>query len=130
MLGLREGDAHVLRNAGGVVTEDIIRSLTISQCVLGTREVMIVQHTDCGMLTPESEMKNVIQRESGAWPSFALLGFADLEKSVQQSVAEIEASPYLPHKDAVRGFIFEVHTGRLIEVTKPDDRWGTTINEM
>jgi carbonic anhydrase len=118
MLGLSEGDAHVIRNAGGVITDDEIRSLMISQRLLGTREVMLIHHTDCGMLTfSEEEVKGQIQEEIGIKPSFALEPFTDLEENVRQSIKRIEASPFIPHKDSVRGFIYEVETGRLREVT-------------
>ena len=116
-MGLVEGDAHVIRNAGGVVTDDVIRSLTISQRLLGTREIMLIHHTDCGMLTFEdSELKQQIADETGVKPHFAMEAFEDLEVDVRQSIARIEASPYIPHKDQVRGFIYEVETGRLREV--------------
>ncbi len=118
MLGLSEGDAHVIRNAGGVITDDEIRSLMISQRLLGTREVMLIHHTDCGMLTfSEEEVKGQIQEEVGIKPPFALESFTDLEEDVRQSIRRIEASPFIPHKDSVRGFIYEVETGRLREVT-------------
>ena len=118
MLGLSEGDAHVIRNAGGVITDDEIRSLVISQRLLGTREVMLIHHTDCGMLTfSDDEVKSQIQEEVGIKPLFALESFTDLEEDVRQSIRRIEASPFIPHKDSVRGFIYEVETGRLREVT-------------
>ena len=118
MLGLSEGDAHVIRNAGGVITDDEIRSLVISQRLLGTREVMLIHHTDCGMLTfSEEEVKGQIQEETGIKPPFALESFTDLEENVRQSIRRIETSPFIPHKDSVRGFIYEVETGRLREVT-------------
>jgi carbonic anhydrase len=118
MLGLSEGDAHVIRNAGGVITDDEIRSLMISQRLLGTREVMLIQHTNCGMLTfSDDEVKDQIQEEIGIKPSFALESFTDLEENVRQSIKRIEASPFIPHKDSVRGFIYEVETGRLREVS-------------
>ena len=118
MLGLSEGDAHVIRNAGGVVTDDEIRSLMISQRLLGTHEVMLIHHTNCGMLTfSEEEVKGQIQEEIGIKPPFALEPFTDLEENVRQSIKRIEASPFIPHKDSVRGFIYEVETGRLREVT-------------
>ncbi len=117
MLGLEEGDAHVIRNAGGVITDDEIRSLAISQRLLGTREIVLIHHTDCGMLTFEDdEVKGQIQADVGIKPEFALEAFSDLEEDVCQSVARIEASPFIPHKDSVRGFIYEVETGRLREV--------------
>jgi carbonic anhydrase len=118
LLGLREGEAHVIRNAGGVVTEDVIRSLTISQRLLGTREVVLVHHTDCGMLTFEDDaVKADIEAETGLRPPFALEAFPDLEQDVRQSIARIKASPFVPHTDAVRGFVFDVRTGALREVT-------------
>ena len=118
MLGLSEGDAHVIRNAGGVITDDEILSLMISQRLLGTREVMLIHHTDCGMLTfSDEELREQIQQEVGIKPHFPLETFADLEEDVRQSIKRIEASPFIPHKDSVRGFIYEVETGHLREVT-------------
>ena len=117
MLGLEEGDAHVIRNAGGVITDDEIRSLTISQRLSGTREVILVHHTDCGMLTfSDEEVKGQIQTEVGIKPHFALESFSDLEEDVRQSIRRIQASPFIPHKESVRGFIYDVETGRLREV--------------
>ena len=117
LLGLEEGDAHVIRNAGGVVTDDVIRSITISQRLLGTREVMLIHHTDCGMLTfRDAELKEAIQKETGIRPPFAMEAFPDLEGDVRQSIARINASPFVVHKDAIRGFVYEVETGRLREV--------------
>jgi carbonic anhydrase len=117
LLGLEEGDAHVIRNAGGVVTDDVIRSLTISQRLLGTREIMLIHHTDCGMLTfTDAELKEAIQNETGIRPPFAMDAFSDLEGDVRQSIARIKASPFVVHKDAIRGFVYEVETGRLREV--------------
>ena len=117
MLGLTEGDAHVIRNAGGVITEDEIRSLMISQRMLGTREIILIHHTDCGMLTfTDDEVKGQIQQEVGIKPGFVLEAFADLEEDVRQSIRRIQASPFIPYKDSVRGFIYEVETGRLREV--------------
>ncbi len=117
-LGLREGDAHVIRNAGGVVTEDAIRSLAISQRLLGTREIVLIHHTDCGMLTfQDHELKAAIEEETGLRPHFALESFSDLEQDIRQSIARIKASPFVPHKDSVRGFVFDVATGALREVT-------------
>lgn len=117
LLGLREGEAHVIRNAGGVVTEDVIRSLTISQRLLGTREIMLIHHTDCGMQTfKDDEVKASIEEETGIRPPFALEAFSDLDDNVRQSIARIRASPFVPHKDAIRGFVYEVDTGRLREV--------------
>lgn len=117
LLGLEEGDAHVIRNAGGVVTDDVIRSLTISQRLLGTREIMLIHHTDCGMLTfTDAELKEAIQNETGIRPPFAMDAFSDLEDDVRQSIARINASPFVVHKDAIRGFVYEVETGLLREV--------------
>jgi carbonic anhydrase len=117
LLGLEEGDAHVIRNAGGVVTDDVIRSLVISQRLLGTREVMLIHHTDCGMLTfTDAELKATIQRETGIRPPFAMDAFSDIEDDVRQSIARIHASPFVVHKDRIRGFVYEVETGRLREV--------------
>ncbi len=118
MLGLQEGDAHVIRNAGGVITDDEIRSLVISQRLLGTREIILIHHTDCGMLTfSDDEVKQQIQEDVGIKPEFALEAFSDLEEDVRQSIRRIQASPFIPHKDSVRGFVYEVETGRLREVT-------------
>jgi carbonic anhydrase len=117
ILGLEEGDAHVIRNAGGVITDDEIRSLTISQRLLGTREVILIHHTDCGMLTfSDDELKAQIHEEVGLKPHFSMESFSDLEEDVRQSIARIQASPFIPHKESVRGFIYEVETGRLREV--------------
>jgi len=116
ILGLQEGDAHVIRNAGGVVTDDALRSLVISQRLLGTREVILVHHTDCGMVTfTDDQVKRQIEEEVGIRPPFALEAFPDLGRDVLQSIARINASPFIPHKD-VRGFIYDVRTGRLREV--------------
>ena len=118
ILGLGEGDAHVIRNAGGVITDDEIRSLAISQRLLGTREIVLIHHTDCGMLTfTDDELKQQIHEEVGMKPHFPMESFSDLEEDVRQSMARIQASPFIPHKDAVRGFVYEVETGRLREVT-------------
>ena len=118
MLGLEEGDAHVIRNAGGVITDDEIRSLAISQRLLGTREIVLIHHTGCGMLTfSDDEVKQQIQDDVGVKPHFSMESFSDLEADVRQSMARIQASPFIPHKDAVRGFVYEVETGRLREVT-------------
>ncbi len=118
MLGLNEGDAHVIRNAGGVITDDEIRSLAISQRLLGTEEVMVIHHTDCGMLTfSDDDFRRQIQEETGIKPEWAAEAFADLDEDVRQSVARIKASTFIPKKDSVRGFVYEVETGRLREVT-------------
>ncbi|HKE77194.1 MAG TPA: carbonic anhydrase [Acidimicrobiales bacterium] len=117
-LGLQEGDAHVIRNAGGTVTDDAIRSLLVSQRMLGTREIVVIHHTDCGMLGfRDDEAAAAIEAETGVRPPFALGAFGDLEDDVRQSVARIEASPFLPRTRSVRGFVYEVETGRLREVT-------------
>ena len=118
MLGLTEGDAHVIRNAGGVVTDDVIRSLTISQRLLGTREIMLIHHTDCGMLTfKDADLKQAIFDDTGLKPPFAMEAFEDIDTDVRQSLARVKASPYIPHKDQVRGFVYEVESGQLREVT-------------
>jgi carbonic anhydrase len=118
ILGLEEGDAHIIRNAGGVITDDEIRSLAISQRLLGTREIILIHHTDCGMLTfSDDELKAQIQDDVGMKPHFALESFSDLEEDVRQSMRRIQASLFIPHKESVRGFIYEVETGRLREVT-------------
>jgi carbonic anhydrase len=117
LLGLQEGDAHVIRNAGGVVTDDEIRSLAISQRLLGTEEIILIHHTDCGMLTfTDDEFKRSIQDEVGIKPEWAAESFTDLEEDVRQSIGRIQASPFIPHKDSVRGFVYDVHTGALREV--------------
>jgi carbonic anhydrase len=117
-LGLNEGDAHVIRNAGGVVTDDEIRSLAISQRLLGTEEIILIHHTDCGMLTfTDDEFKRSIEQETGVKPEWAAEAFGDLEADVRQSIARIKASPFIPRKDSIRGFVYEVETGRLREVT-------------
>ena len=117
ILGLEEGDAHVIRNAGGVITDDEIRSLTISQRLLGTREIVLIHHTDCGMLTfTDDELRQQIHEEAGIKPHFSMESFSDLEGDVRQSIARIQASPFIPHKESVRGFIYEVETGRMREV--------------
>jgi len=118
ILGLADGEAHVIRNAGGVVTDDEIRSLAISQRLLGTREIILIHHTDCGMLTfTDDALKRSIQDETGIKPPWAAEAFADVEEDVRQSVARIKASPFVPHTDAVRGFVFDVATGKLSEVS-------------
>ena len=118
LFGLDEGDAHVIRNAGGVVTDDVIRSLLISQRLLGTEEIMVVHHTQCGMLTfKDDDVKAAIEAETGLRPAFALEAFPDLEEDVRQSIRRIQSSPFIPHRDKVRGFVYDVATGRLDEVT-------------
>ncbi len=118
MLGLSEGEAHVIRNAGGVVTEDTIRSLAISQRLLGTQEIILIHHTDCGMLTfSDDEFKRSIQQETGIKPGWAAEAFDDLDTDVRQSIARITGNPFLPKTDQVRGFVFDVATGKLNEVS-------------
>ena len=117
ILGLEEGDAHIIRNAGGVATDDAIRSLVISQRLLGTNEIILIHHTDCGMLTfKDDDVKAKIETEVGIRPAFALEAFGNLEADVRQSIARIEASPFIPNKTSVRGFVYDVRTGRLNEV--------------
>jgi carbonic anhydrase len=117
-LDLRLGDAHVLRNAGGIVTDDTIRSLAISQRRLGTREVLLVHHTDCGMQTLDEEgFRSELREAAGAEPPFAIGAFDDLEEDVRRSVERVRSSPYLLHRDAVRGFVYEVETGSVREVS-------------
>src|SRR5580700_8770183 len=117
MLGMTGGEAHVIRNAGGVVTDDVIRSLAISQRLLGTREIMLVHHTECGMLTfTDDDFKAAIQEETGIKPPWAAEAFGELEADVRQSIKRITSSPFIPHTDAVRGFVFDVATGLLTEV--------------
>jgi carbonic anhydrase len=117
VLGLAPGDAHVIRNAGGAVTEDVIRSLVISQRLLGTKEVLVMHHTGCGMLTfRDDDLKREIECETGLRPPFALEAFWDLEQDVRQSVRRILQSPFIPHRDQVRGSVYDVRTGRMREV--------------
>jgi len=117
ILGLELGDAHVIRNAGGVITDDEIRSLAISQRLLGTEEVILIHHTDCGMLTfNDDEFRRQIQEDTGIKPPWSAESFSDLEGDVRQSIERIKASPFIPNKDAIRGFVYEVETGRLREV--------------
>ena len=118
VLGLSEGDAHVIRNAGGAVTDDTIRSLAISQRLLGTEEIILIHHTGCGMLTfTDDEFRTAIEKDTGIRPEWAAEAFPDLDADVRQSIARIKASPFVPNKDSVRGFVYEVETGRLREVS-------------
>src|SRR5205809_4694570 len=118
LLGLQEGDAHVIRNAGGVITDDEIRSLAISQRLLGTEEIMLIHHTDCGMLTfHDDDFRRQVQEDTGIKPEWAAETFSDLDEDVRQSIARIKASPFIPRKNQVRGFVYDVHDGRLREVT-------------
>ena len=117
ILGLAEGEAHVIRNAGGVVTDDQIRSLAISQRLLGTREIVLIHHTDCGMLTfTDPQFRDQIEADTGVRPTWSAEAFDDLEADVRRSARRITSSPFLPHTDSVRGFVFDVATGRLNEV--------------
>ena len=118
VLGLEEGDAHVIRNAGGVVTDDEIRSLAISQRLLGTREVMLIHHTDCGMQKLSDDgFRAELQADTGVAPEFAIESFTDLDAAVRQSILRVQGSVFLPHRDRVRGFVYDVDTHRLREVT-------------
>ena len=117
ILGLREGDAHVIRNAGGVVSDDVIRSLAISQNLLGTEEIILIHHTDCGMLTfTDDELAERLERETGQRPQWRAHAFSDLEQDVREGIERIKSSPFIPRTDSVRGFVYEVETGRLREV--------------
>ena len=127
-LGLRDGDAHVLRNAGGVITDDVIRSLAISQRLLGTREIMLVHHTDCGMQKiTDDGFRAELQAATGVAPAFAIESFIDVEADVRQSIRRVAQSPFLLHRDA-RGFVYDVDTHRLIEVTLEER--GLKASEM
>ena len=118
ILGLQEGQAHVIRNAGGVITDDEIRSLAISQRLLGTTSIVLIHHTECGMLTfTDDDFKAAIQKDTGIKPEWAAEAFPDLDEDVRQSKARILASPFIPHKESVRGFVFDVATGKLNEVS-------------
>lgn len=117
LLGLEEGDAHVIRNAGGVVTDDVLRSLVISQRLLGTEEIILIHHTDCGMVTfRDDDIKDQIESDTGIRPSFALEAFPNVEEDVRQSIRRIRANPFIPVKDKIRGFVYDVKTGELNEV--------------
>jgi carbonic anhydrase len=118
ILGLEIGEAHVIRNAGGVVTDDAIRSLAISQRLLGTEEIVLIHHTECGMLTfSDDEFRRSIQDDTGIKPPWSPESFTDLDADVRSSIGRIRTSPFVPHKDSVRGFVYDVHTGRLSEVS-------------
>ena len=118
LLGLTEGDAHVIRNAGGVVTDDEIRSLAISQRLLGTEEILLIHHTDCGMLTfTDDDFKAPVHDDTGIKPQWAAESFDDLDEDIRQSIARIKSSPFIPHTDHVRGFVYDVKTGKLNEVS-------------
>jgi carbonic anhydrase len=118
VLGLDEGDAHVIRNAGGVVSDDALRSLAISQNLLGTEEIILIHHTDCGMLTfTDDEFAEKLEAETGERPEWRAHTFEDLEGNVRESIDKIRRSPFVPHTDSVKGFVYEVETGRLREVS-------------
>ena len=122
VLGLQEGDAHVIRNAGGIVTDDVIRSLMLSQRLLGTREIVLLHHTECGLLNlQEDAVKREIESEVGAAPPFALGSFADVEQDVRDSMQRIAASPFIPHKSNIRGFVYDVRTRSVHEVAANAD---------
>jgi len=128
ILGLGEGEAHVIRNAGGVVTDDAIRSLAISQRLLGTREIILIHHTDCGMLTfTDNQFKKSIQDDTGIKPAWSAEAFPDLDEDVRQSIARIKANPFVPHQDSIRGFVFDVATGKLHEVA--DHRYRGVVGK-
>src|SRR6201997_2504550 len=121
-LGLQDGEAHVLRNAGGVITDDVIRSLAISQRKLGTRDVMVIHHTDCGMQTlTDDGFRAELQQATGVAPAFAIESFTDIDADVRQSILRVRRSPFVPHRDSVRGFVYDVDTHRLREVDVPGD---------
>jgi carbonic anhydrase len=116
-LGLRQGEAHVLRNAGGIITDDVIRSLALSQRRLGTREVMLIHHTNCGMQTiTDDGFRMELQETTGIAPSFAIESFQDVDEDVRQSIRRVRSSPFLPQRDVVRGFVYDVDTHRLREI--------------
>ncbi len=119
LLGLTEGEAHVIRNAGGVVSDDVLRSLLISQRLLNTREIMVVHHTKCGMMSfRDDDVKDAVEAETGLRPAFALEAFQNLEQDVRQSIARIKANPFIPEKGDIRGFVYDCATGRLSEVPR------------
>lgn len=122
-LGLKDGEAHVLRNAGGVITDDVIRSLAISQRRLGTRDVMLIHHTDCGMQTlTDDGFRAELQEATGVAPAFAIESFSDLDADVRQSILRVRRSDFLLHRDHVRGFIYDVSSHQLREIPVPDER--------
>ncbi len=121
ILGLEVGDAHIIRNAGGVVSEDAIRSVVISQRLLGTKEIVLMHHTDCGMVTfTDDAVKAQIVADTGIRPSFSLEAFPNVDDDVRQSIARLKASPFIPHRDNIRGFVYDVTTGKLHEVVAGD----------
>lgn len=117
VLGLNEGEAHILRNAGGVVTDDAIRSLAVSQNLLGTEEIVLLHHTDCGMATfTDEEFAARLEADTGRRPEWSAQTFSDVEQSVRDSIARLRGSPFIPNKDNIRGFVYDVKTGELREV--------------
>ena len=122
VLGLRDGEAHILRNAGGVITDDVIRSLSISQRLLGTEEILLIHHTDCGMqkLTDDG-FRAELQDATGMAPPFAIESFTDVDANVAQSILRLRNSPFLLHRERVRGFVYDVDSGLLREVEAPED---------
>jgi carbonic anhydrase len=127
ILGLEIGDAHIIRNAGGVVTDDAIRSLVISQRLLGTKEIILIHHSDCGMVTfTDDAVKAQIKEDTGIRPPFSLEAFPDADDDVRQSIARIKASPFIPHRDSVRGFVYDVTTGRLNEIAADRELTGAS----
>jgi carbonic anhydrase len=127
ILGLEVGDAHIIRNAGGVVTDDAIRSLVISQRLLGTKEIILIHHSDCGMVTfSDDDVKAQIKADTGIRPPFSLEAFPDAEDDVRQSIARVKVSPFIPHRDSVRGFVYDVTTGRLNEVVADRELTGAS----
>ncbi len=124
-LGLGHGEAHILRNAGGVITDDVIRSLSVSQRRLGTREVMLIHHTDCGLMKiTDDGFRAELQAEAGVAPPFAIESFSDLDADVRQSILRVRRSPFLLHRDAVRGFVYDVDSHELREVEAEDPADG------
>lgn len=123
-LGLNLGDCHTVRNAGGVVTDDVIRSLTISQRALGTKSVVLIHHTGCGLLDLTEDFRHDLELEVGQRPAWAVEAFKDLDQDVRQSIQKVRTSPFLPHTDDVRGFVFDVRTGLLREID-PENSQGT-----
>jgi carbonic anhydrase len=118
VLGLNEGEAHILRNAGGVVTDDAIRSLAISQHLLGTEEIVLLHHTDCGMLTfTDEELAGKLEAETGERPQWSANAFSDLDQDIRDSIARLRESPFIPNKDSIRGFVYDVKTGELREIS-------------
>ena len=120
-LGLDQGEAHVLRNAGGIITDDVIRSLAVSQLRLGTREIVLIHHTDCGMeKITDDGFRSELHQLSGMAPSFAIESFSDVDENVRQSIRRVRNSPFIPHRDRVRGFVYDVDTGLMREPTPPE----------